>query len=322
MASDRNEAGDRPSLRLGALNLALRLAVKPRLAWLKEPGVARRDFRLAARFVFRAPPLSLWLPGIVPGPTGGLAVRRISAGAVDRRRVILYLHGGAYVAGSPDTHRAMLARLSLLSGVPVLAPDYRLAPEHAFPAAVEDAVAAWRHLYDAGYDPEHIVIGGDSAGGGLAFALLSRLCQAGTPPAGVFAFSPWVDLTGRSPSLAANAGADPLLPAARLAEVAGMYLHGNPPEDPDASPVAASFPAPPPVLLQHSQTEILRDDTLRLADRLRSFGGAVRVESWPTAPHVWHLADGYVPEARDALSRAGAFVRAALRPGRPPSAGS
>ena len=322
MASDRSEAGNRPSLRLGALNLVLRLAVKPRLAWLKEPEAARRELTLAARFGFRAPPYSLWLPGRVPGPAGDLAVLRISSGAVDRRRVILYLHGGAYVAGSPDTHRAMLARLSLLSGVPVLAPDYRLAPEHAFPAALEDAAAAWRHLYDAGYDPEHIVIGGDSAGGGLAFALLSRLCRAGTPPAAAFAFSPWVDLTGRSPSLVDNARADPLLPVARLAEVAEMYLHGHPSDDPEASPVMATYPAPPPVLLQHAQTEILRDDTLRLADRLRSFGGVVTVESWPSAPHVWHLADGWVPEARDALGRAAAFVRAALRPEPPPSAGS
>jgi acetyl esterase/lipase len=322
MASDRSKAGNRPSLRLGALNLALRLAVKPRLASLEEPEAARREFTLAARFLFRAPPYALWLPGRVAGPAGDLSVMRISAGAVDRRRVILYLHGGAYVAGSPATHQAMLARLSLLSGVPVLAPDYRLAPEHPFPAALEDVAAAWRHLYDAGYDPDHIVIGGDSAGGGLAFALLSRLCRAGTAPAGVFAFSPWVDLTGRSPSLVGNARADPMLPAARLAEVAGMYLRGHSADDPDASPVSAPYPAPPPVLLQHSQTEILRDDTLRLADRVRSFGGAVTVESWPTAPHVWHLADGWVPEARDALVRTAAFVRAALRPERPPSAGS
>lgn len=322
MASDRSETGRRPSLRLGALNLALRLVTKPRLARLTEPAAARREFDLAARFLFRAPPCALWLPGVVPGPAGDLAVLRISAGPVDRRRVILYLHGGAYVAGSPSTHRAMLARLSLLAGVPVLAPDYRLAPEHPFPAALEDAMAAWRHLYDAGYDPEHIVVGGDSAGGGLAFALVSRLCRAGTPPAAAFGFSVWADLAGRSASVQENARIDPLLPAVRLVDVAGMYLQGHPADDPEASPILADFPAPPPVLLQHSQTEILRDDTLRLADRLRGFGGTVTVQGWPTPPHAWQIFDGWVPEARDALTRAAAFVRAALRPERPPSADS
>jgi acetyl esterase/lipase len=251
-----------------------------------------------------------------------MAVLRISAGAVDRRRVILYLHGGGYVAGSPATHRAMLARLSLLAGVPVLAPDYRLAPENPFPAALEDAAKAWQHLYDAGYDPEHIVVGGDSAGGGLAFALVSRLCRAGTPPAGAFAFSSWTDLAGRSPSVQENARIDPLLPAARLTEVAQMYLQGHPATDPEASPVLADFPSPPPVLLQHSQTEILRDDTLRLADRLRGFGGTVTVQGWPTPPHVWQIFDGWVPEARAALAQAATFVRAALRPERPPSTDS
>ncbi|MBI1218359.1 MAG: alpha/beta hydrolase fold domain-containing protein [Rhodobacteraceae bacterium] len=322
MASDRSEAGRGASLNLAALNLALRLVVKPRLARTKEPVAARREFECAAWAVFRAPPYPLWLPGVVPGPAGGLVVSRISTGPVDRRRVILYLHGGAYVAGSPRTHRAMLARLSLLAGVPVLAPDYRLAPEHPFPAALEDAQAAWQHLYDAGYDPEHIVIGGDSAGGGLAFALLSRLCRAGTPPAAAFAFSPWADLAGGSPSVAGNARLDPLLPAGRMVEVAAMYLQGHPAEDPEASPVMAEFPAPAPVLLQHSQTEILRDDTLRLAARLRSFGGAVTVQDWPSAPHVWQVFDGWVPESRDALERAGAFIRAALRPEPPPPADS
>ncbi len=321
MAGDRGEAGDAESLRLSALNLALRLFAKPRMRRMGDPAAARRAFA-AFTGLLPSPPYLLDLPGIVPGGAGPLPVSRISVGPVDRTRVILYLHGGAFVLGSPETHRGMIGRLSQLAGVPVLAPDYRLAPEHPFPAAVEDAAAAWQHLYDAGYDPEDIVIGGDSAGGGLAFALLARLCAAGTPPAGVFAFSPWVDLTLGSPSLAENRGADPLLPVERVEEVRGYYLNGGDPADPAASPVLAAFPGAPPVLLHHAATEILRDDTLRLAARLRGFGAPVQVACWPTAPHAWHLFDGWLPEARAALRGAAAFVRDRLRPAPPPSAGS
>lgn len=321
MAGDRGKAGDAESLRLSALNLALRLLAKPRMRRVGDPAAARREFAALAALLPR-PPYLLDLPGTIPGAAGPLPVNRISAGPVDRTRVILYLHGGAFVVGSPATHRGMIARLSQLARVPVLAPDYRLAPEHPFPAAVEDAAAAWQHLYDAGYDPEDIVIGGDSAGGGLAFALLARLCAAGTPPAGVFAFSPWVDLTLGGASLAENRNADPLLPVERVQEVLRYYLNGQDAADPAASPLRAAFPGAPPVLLHHAATEILRDDTLRLAERLRGFGAPVQVACWPTAPHVWHLFDGWLPEARAALQGAAAFVRERLRPEPPPTGDS
>lgn len=321
MAGDRGKAGDAESLRLSALNLALRLLAKPRMRRVGDPAAARREFAALTALLPR-PPYLLDLPGTIPGPAGPLSVNRISVGPVDRTRVILYLHGGAFVVGSPATHRGMIGRLSQLAGVPVLAPDYRLAPEHPFPAAVEDAAAAWQHLYDAGYDPEDIVIGGDSAGGGLAFALLARLCAAGTPPAGVFAFSPWVDLTLGGASLAENRNADPLLPVERVQEVLRYYLNGQDAADPAASPLRAAFPGAPPVLLHHAATEILRDDTLRLAERLRGFGAPVQVACWPTAPHVWHLFDGWLPEARAALQGAAAFVRERLRPEPPPTGDS
>ena len=316
MAGDRSENSNGVSRRLAALSYLLRVIAKPRVARLVGPADARRDFDRAARWLFRAPPYALWLDGNISVPEGrDLPVTRISCSqTVDRSKVILFLHGGAYVAGSPSTHRKMLARLSKLAGVPVLAPEYRLAPEHPFPAALEDARAAWDHLYAVGYDPEDIVIGGDSAGGGLALALLADLCAKGTPPAALFAFSPWTDLAGTGRSLTENAEADALLPAMRLAEVAQMYLHGHSALDPAASPLLAEFPSPPPICLQYAETEILRDDVLRMAGRLRAFGAEVRLESWPDAPHVWHLFDGWVPEARDALTRVAAFVREALRP--------
>ena len=316
MAGDRSKSSNGVSRRLAALSYLLRIFAKPRLARLVDPVDARRDFDRAARWLFRAPPYARWLDGIIAGPEGrDLAVTRISCSqTVDRSKVILYLHGGAYVAGSPWTHRKMLARLSKMAGVPVLAPEYRLAPEHPFPAALEDARAAWDHLYAVGYDPEDIVIGGDSAGGGLALALLAELCAKGCAPAALFAFSPWTDLAGTGRSLTENADADALLPAARLAEVAEMYLQGQSPTDPGASPLRADFPSPPPICFHYAETEILRDDTLRMAERLRGSGAEVRLESWPNAPHVWHLFDGWVPEARDALTRAAAFVQEALRP--------
>ncbi|MDE3080843.1 MAG: alpha/beta hydrolase fold domain-containing protein, partial [Paracoccaceae bacterium] len=242
MAGDRSETAGGASLRLSALNLALRLLAKPRLSRVPTPALARRDFARAAALMFRAPPHALYLPGVIPSPAGDLAVLHVSAGQVDRRRVILYLHGGAFVAGSPATHQGLAARLSRLAGVPVLMPDYRLAPEHPFPAALEDAETAWRHLYDVGYDPDRIALGGDSAGGGIAFALLSRLCRAGAPPAAAFGFSPWVDLAGRGASVVQNARADPLLPASRMAEVVEMYLGQTSALDPEASPLEAEYP--------------------------------------------------------------------------------
>ncbi len=316
MAGDRGKARQRLSWQLRGLRLAMRWLVKPRLARLLDPRAARRELEWSARLFFRPPPLSLWLDGSWPRPDGtALPLARISWGQrVDRSRVILYLHGGAYVAGSPRTYRAMLAAISRHSGVPVVAPAYRLAPEAPFPAALEDARIAWRALVDSGYDPEDVVIGGDSAGGGLALSLLSELCGAGAAPAGVFLLSPWTDLTGEAPSLRENASRDPLLPAARVAEIARMYLQGRDPADPAASPLRAEFREPPPVLFQHGQDEILRDDTLRMAERLRGFGADVRVQSWAGVPHAWQIFACTLPEAREAIAQIGLHVRSWLNP--------
>ncbi|RMD92953.1 MAG: alpha/beta hydrolase, partial [Alphaproteobacteria bacterium] len=204
-----------------------------------------------------------------------------------RRGLLLYLHGGAYVIGSSRTHKAMVARLCALTGAEAFLPDYRLAPEHPFPAAFEDACAAWSGLIERGYRANEIVIGGDSAGGGLALATLAHLCQSRRPPpAAAFAFSPWTDMTLSAPSLKENARADPLLPAARVAEARDYYLAGADPRDPRASPLFAAFPGAPPVFLQVALTEILRDDTLRMAEHLSSQGADVVTDLWPDAPHV------------------------------------
>lgn len=305
------------SRRLALLSFLLRHAARPRLARVTDPAAARADFARTARWLFRPPPLSAMLPGAVRGEredAPAIPGLWVSCGKVHPRRVILYLHGGGFLTGAPETHAPMVARLSKLSGLRAFVPAYRLAPEHPAPAALEDARAAWEGLIALGYAPERIVLAGDSAGGGLAFALLAELCAGRTPPRFVLGLAPWVDLTGRAASLAVNETRDSLLPARRFGELAGLYAGSIPREDPRVSPLFAAFPGAPPVLLQVSDDEILRDDSLRLARRLKEFGGEVTVQRWAHAPHVFQIFDGWVPEAREALSAAAEAIRAAFSP--------
>ncbi|WP_273250195.1 alpha/beta hydrolase [Sediminimonas qiaohouensis] len=300
------------SLGIRWFSAVLRAVVKPRLSRTSPPTKARGHLRLIARLVFRQPGYALILPRAAAG--GAPPMTRISVGRPAARRVILYFHGGGYIAGSPATHAPMLARLAKLSGVEVRAPAYRLAPGARFPAAFKDAKAAFRYLLKAGYRPGDIVLGGDSAGGGLALALLAWCCAQGLRPAGAFAMSPWTDLTGSGASMTQNAARDAYLPAERLDELAGLYLGDAPRDDPRASPLFAVFDRPPPVLLQVSESEILRDDTLRMAARLRAQGGDVTVQTWEDAPHVWQVFDGWLPEARAALRAVASFVQTSFAP--------
>ncbi|MFW2541299.1 alpha/beta hydrolase [Primorskyibacter sp. 2E107] len=286
------------------LDRSLRLVVKPRLRRVVAIPEARRAFRRAA-LAFRPTPFTRNL--LRPG-----GLHWIGSGPAQAGRVILYFHGGGYIVGSPQTHEAMLARLALLSRVEVCAPAYRLAPETPFPGAFDDALRAWDHLRTLGYARQDIVIGGDSAGGGLALALLAELCQSGQAPAGAFAFSPWTDLALTGPSLLDNSEADAVLPGERIEELRDHYLQGQDPRDPRGSPLHAAFPDCPPVLLQCSDSEILRDDSLRMAAHLKTEGGAVTLEIEPALPHVWHLFDGWLPEARQSLSRVASFAQASF----------
>lgn len=292
------------SLRLGLLNLGLRLIEKPYLARIRDAGEARAALEAAAERWFVDPPGAAWFEVTL----GGRPAIEAVAGRPDRRRVLLWFHGGAYVQGSARTHRRLGAALSAASGCRVILPDYRLAPEDPFPAAPEDALACWRDLL-AGHDPARIAIGGDSAGGGLAFALLHMIGAAGLPgPAGVVAFSPWTDLTLSQPSLRENARADPFLPAARLAEIRDAYLGGADPADPRASPVFGSFRRPPPVLIQAGRREILADDAEAMALALRAAGGAAQLRWWQATPHAWQVFHGRLAEADAAIAEAGAFL--------------
>lgn len=221
---------------------------------------------------------------------------------------VLYLHGGAYVLGSPRTHRAVASRLARLTGLPVLLPDYRLAPGSRCPAAVADARAAWAHLLDCGLPPDRIAVVGDSAGGGLAVALAQSLAGESEHPSSVVVFSPWVDLSLTGETIRSLAGSDPMLQPEYLAWAARTYLGGRAATDSEASPLFGEFREFPPLLIQAAGREILLDDAIRLATAARATGTEVRLEIEPALWHAWQLFAGFLPEADSALDRAARFI--------------
>lgn len=303
------------SLRLAAISLYLRLAQKPQLARARDPKRVRDGFeRIASRW-FRPPADTHVIADRLDGPAGPIPIDWISRKRPDRRAVIIYLHGGAYIMGSRNTHRHIAAWLSGKSRARVLVPDYRIAPEHPFPAAVEDAFSVYRTLLDTGYEPCRIALAGDSAGGGLAFATFLKARAEGLPDPGcLVGFSPWLDMTMTQPSIKRNARRDPLLPANRFRDVAQFYLNGADPAQPYASPLLADITAPPPALIQASRIEILADEAEAMAEKWREAGGDVRLEWWRSAPHAWHIFAGVAPEADDAINRAGKFIQAKIAP--------
>ena len=241
---------------------------------------------------------------------GGVAAEWVVTPMSQGHRHILYLHGGGYVIGSPSLYRHLTWRLARAVRARLLAADYRLAPEYPFPAALDDAVATYEWLLASGADPHQIVVIGDSAGGGLAFALLLRCRDEGRLPlpAAVVALSPWTDLALTGESLNGNALADPFLDANGIPPIAECYLAGTDPRHPYASPLYGDPTGLPPALIQVGSDEVLRDDATRMADRLAAAGCEVSLEIWPRMPHVWHLFASVMPEARRAISRIGAFV--------------
>jgi epsilon-lactone hydrolase len=225
-------------------------------------------------------------------------------------RTLLYLHGGGYFFCSPETHRPITLSLAAQADAQVLALDYRLAPEYPFPAAIEDAVAAYRHLVAEGIPARRIVIGGDSAGGGLTLATLLSLRAAGDEmPAGAILFSPWTDLAGTGETLVTNDKSDVMFYGEGLKAGAQYYLNSTAPTDPLASPLYADLRGLPPLFVQVSGSEVLLADSTRLVDKVRAAGGSVEFEIWPKMPHVWQILTPFVPEARAALAKTGDFIR-------------
>ena len=240
------------------------------------------------------------------GPIKGEWVRSPD---ITARRLILYFHGGGYVAGSPETHRPLIARLCRAAHATAFTPAYRLAPEFGFPAGLRDGIDAYRYLIQRGVLPSSIVLAGDAAGGGLAFALLLAIRNAGLAmPAACVAMSPWADLSLSGWSMLQNAGNDAALSWELLFMSARHYLKKQSPTDPYASPVYAPFRDFPPVMVHAGSLEILRDDASRIGDRAAEANVPVSVEIYDGMQHLFQ-ASAYVPEAKVSLNRLGQFVR-------------
>ncbi len=232
------------------------------------------------------------------------------ASAPNSPPTLLYLHGGGYYFCSPTTHRPLVFALTARAGVRSFSAEYRLAPEHPFPAAHDDAFAAYASLLAAGVDPASIVVAGDSAGGGLALALLVALRDRGVPlPAGAVLFSPWTDLAATGETLRTNDGADPMFAGVALGRAARFYVGEASATDPYVSPLYAEMDGLPPLLIQAGSTEVLLDDSRRFAERAQAAGVDVELQVWPRMPHVWQMSVPFVPEAGRALDDAAAFVR-------------
>jgi len=248
----------------------------------------------------------------------GITVEPVDAGDVPAEwigsgegPVVVYLHGGGYCIGSLESHRPMLTHLASASGARVLGVDYRLAPEAPFPAALDDACAAYRWVLAGGTDPSRVIVAGDSAGGGLTLATLVALRDAGDPlPAGGVCLSPWADLTQSGATMAEKADADPMVHAEDLDRWAAAYAGSD--HDPRSlglSPLFADLSGLPPLLVEVGTAEVLLDDARRLAERARAAEVDVTVFEGEDLIHVWHFFAGAVPEADEGIARVAEFVR-------------
>jgi len=267
-----------------------------------------RDYRVARKILrpdpYNVPPTVQ----ISPSHLGGVPGERLE-GPSPGDTVLLYLHGGGYFGCSAETHRPITAFFAL-QGFRVFAPDYRLAPENRFPAAVEDAVVFYRALLNSGYPPKRIVVSGESAGGGLALSLMLSLRAAGVPlPAAAALFSPWTDLAATGDSIRSNSDRCAMFDGAGVAFSARYYLGDTDPRNPLASPLYADLAGLPPLLIHVGADEVLLDDSTRLAERARAAGVSVELKIWPVVPHAWQLVPHLVPEARQSLRESAAFLR-------------
>lgn len=265
------------------------------------------------------------MENLTPKPPASTRTRIVHAGRIPAHRItvpashdarhVLYLHGGAYRAGVPSSYRHFTWRIATATRANVLAIDYRLAPENPFPAALDDAVDAYRWLMTEGANAKNILIMGDSAGGGLALATVLKLRDEDLPlPAGVIALSPWTDLALTGSSLRLNARRDPMLNADDLPQFVAEYLAGADPHLPYASPLYGNLSGMPPTLIHVGGDEILRDDAVRMHERLRLAGCQASLEVWPRMPHVWHLFAPVLPEALRAIKNIEDFARCKLAP--------
>ncbi len=295
-----------PSWQARCLNASVR-------AFVRRPNARdERALTHRARFVFGTPAPWQWLR------TRGLQLQQVRVGDVrgewltpaqTEPGTIFYIHGGGYIACSAATHRPITAALARLSQRRVFSINYRLAPEHRFPAALDDAFAAYEWLLAQGHDASTIAFAGDSAGGGLVLATLLRARAASRPlPACAVCFSPWTDLAGTGASVQFNDGRCAMFHPENIHEFAAAYLGDASARDPYASPVFADLTGLPPLLLQVGSTELILDDARRIHEQMLATGGVSRLEIFDDVAHCWQMLDGLVPEARAALQQAAGFI--------------
>lgn len=267
-------------------SVKLREAVESRVLPFLPKGVAREEVETAVKGEWLRPSV------IEPG------------------RMLLYLHGGGYVFGSPRTHRPITYALALAANAPVFSAAYRLAPEHPCPAAIEDALAAWNWLIATGRRPEEIYVGGDSAGGGLTLALLQALRDKGAAmPGGAFLFSPWADLAARGGSIAENAESDAMFTADSIRRGGAKYAGALALDDPRVSPLYGRFEGLPRMIVFASNSELLRDDSVRIAEKARAAGVDVDLRVEDGLIHVWPLFKPLMPESGRTIADAAVFIR-------------
>ena len=293
------------------LNLQLSLTVKPMFKYIGSVDHLRALVRLSDGTLgrFSIPRGTRREPATIPG--ANFDAEWLRYGEHETQRVILYLPGGAYVIRMPNLHSGMVSKLCRHANARALMAYYRLAPEHPFPACLEDSMRAYEWLLDQGIPADQIGIAGDSAGGGLALSTLLTIRDRKLPmPACAYMMSPLLDVSDHAPSRWKNALSDSALPAPqnRAVNPRPLYLGDNDPANPIVSPINGDFTGLPPLYIQVSDSEMLLDDSLRLARRGHTYGVEVKVDIWRKVPHVWQVA-GFLPEAGEAIDKAAQFLR-------------
>jgi len=241
--------------------------------------------------------------------TNGIPAEWIIPNNLKNEGVVLYLHGGGYAMGSINTHRALMARIAVASKTKVLGIEYRLAPEHPFPCAIDDAFAAYKWLLQKGIDSSKIVIAGDSAGGGLTVALLIRIKDENAPkPSAAVCLSPWLDLASTGETAITLANEDPMIDLESVKHFALFYAPQEKLQHPWVSPLYADLKELPPIYIQVSTSEILLDDTRRFFEKALAAGVDIQVDYWDKMVHVWQAFGVYLPEAIEAIEKLGIYI--------------
>jgi acetyl esterase/lipase len=286
------------------LRVALRLVNRKGGRPLQPAADVRKRLRRIEPFV-PAPPKGTHTRAF---EANGVAAVRIDVPQARRDRCVLFFHGGGYAFGSAPLYRDFMWRVGTAARASVFYFDYRLAPEHPFPAALDDAIGVYRWLATE-FDPQRIAFVGDSAGGGLVLATMKKLRDQGDAlPRAAVAISPWTDLALTGQSLRKNSKADPMLDAAQFPMIAKRYLGEADPHNPYISPLYGDAAGLPPTLIQAGSDEVLLDDAVRMAEAMRAAGCEIELDVWPKMPHVWHLYARILPEGRQAIDRIGQFL--------------